>query len=407
MKALLFYLIASSIIKFIISTLEDCTLSTDCKQCEFCGNSTEEYSTCNFYNIFCEYPENKNYEYNRKMKNKYINYFRSDSAINSFCGERKTILKSMEDSFAIANLKISPNLLTKSLHCDYEIQNLYYYLHGSDKAKLTLQIKSSNDNINENDRIKFSLFLIYTTSDSLRFQNLNDTQIRNIEYSKDLGHISDIEILIDFKNNGNGEEYLEISIETENPSKKTKIIYIIVLVVCGVLLLAIIILIILYIIIRKKINRIEENQRNEEIEKETKIKLNKKIIEYLLENDLKAKIFTKDLVVNDCEKCSICLEAFECNKSQVSITPCKHIFHFDCLKNWLETEVLNPQCPNCKYSILSNIDLNSIKLNDNNDNNDAKNNRNGNLDNRSENVVIHNIRNSGNINGQNNNNDNN
>ena len=155
----------------------------------------------------------------------------------------------------------------------------------------------------------------------------------------------------------------------------------------------IIILIIIYIIIRKKINRIEESHLNEEIEREEKIKLNKQIIEYLLKNDLKAKVFTKDIIVNDCEKCSICLEAFEFNKSQVSVTPCKHIFHFDCLKNWLETEVVNPQCPNCKYRILSNIDLKAINLNNNNDNNAANTNRNENLGNGSENLVIHNVRN--------------
>jgi hypothetical protein len=399
MKELLLYLIVSSIIK-LISTKDDCTLFTECKDCDFCGNLTQVYSSCNFYNIFCEYPENKNYEYNRKMKSKYIDYFRSDSAINSFCGRRNILLKSMEDSFSVANLKINSNLLTKSLHCDYEIRNLYYYEHESDKAKLSLQIKSPN----ENNRIQFNLILIYATEDYLRFQNLNDTQIRFNGYSIDLKKISDLEILIDFKNNVNGEEYLEIGIETENPSKKIRIIYIIVLSICGVLLLAIIILIILYIIIRKKINRIEESRRNEEIEREEKIKKNKKIIEYLLENDLKAKIFTKDIVVNDCEKCSICLEAFECDKSQVSITPCKHIFHFDCLKNWLETEALNPQCPNCKYSILSNVDLNSINLNDNNGNNNI---RNGNPENCSEHVVIHNVRNLENNNGQSNNNGNN
>ena len=181
MKELLFYLIVLSIIK-LISTKDDCTLFTDCKDCEFCGNATQVYSSCNFYNIFCEYPENKNYEYNRKMKSKYIDYFRSDSAINSFCGRRNILLKSMEDSFSVANLKINSNLLTKSLHCDYEIRNLYYYEHESDKAKLSLQIKSPN----ENNRIQFNLILIYATEDYLRFQNLNDTQIRFNGYSIDL-----------------------------------------------------------------------------------------------------------------------------------------------------------------------------------------------------------------------------
>jgi len=393
MKEFLFYLIVSSLIKFI--STEDCTLLTDCDKCEFCGNLTQDYSNCNFNNIFCKYPgNNNNYDYNRIMKSKYISYFRSDSSIYAFCGERDFILNSMKESFVISKLIINSDLLSKSLHCDYEIQNLYYYAHNSDKANLSLQLKtSSNGIINESDKIKFKLFLIYTSYNTIRFQIINETQIRNQNYIKSLNAISDLEILIDFEDNGNGEEYLELRIDTENPSKKTRIIYIIILVVCAVLLLIIIILIIIYIIIRKKINRIEESHLNEENEREEKIRLNKKIIEYLLENDLKAKVFTKDIIVNDCEKCSICLEAFEFNKSQVSVTPCKHIFHFDCLKNWLETEVLNPQCPNCKYSILNNIDLKAINLNNNNDNNAANTNRNGNLGNGSENLVIHNVRN--------------
>ena len=149
---------------------------------------------------------------------------------------------------------------------------------------------------------------------------------------------------------------------------------------------------IIYLIVKK--NRIKKKKDNE---------ISRIKIEYLFKNNLKQKIIKlkfPNLLYNECP---ICLENIKEN-DKVSYTPCKHIFHFDCLKNWLETEALNPQCPNCKYSILSNVELNYINLNDNNGNNNI---RNGNRDNCSEHVVIHNVRNIENNNGQSNNNGNN
>ena len=151
-----------------------------------------------------------------------------------------------------------------------------------------------------------------------------------------------------------------------------------------------------------------ERRDNNLVEREEKIKQNTILVNKLLENELKPKIFTKDLVVNDCENCTICLEPFECGKSEVSITACNHIFHFECLKNWMNTEILNPQCPNCKYGFLSN----SIPPKDSSENvlniNTRNNNNNGmsdNLNNHNEGSSERNI--NGNVNGSNSNNNNN
>ena len=43
--------------------------------------------------------------------------------------------------------------------------------------------------------------------------------------------------------------------------------------------------------------------------------------------------------------CSICLESF-CKKNIQTI--CKHHFHYDCLKKWLEK---NTSCPYCRCHI--------------------------------------------------------
>ena len=50
--------------------------------------------------------------------------------------------------------------------------------------------------------------------------------------------------------------------------------------------------------------------------------------------------------------CSICLENFN-KKSKVSITICKHVFHYKCIKDWLYKNAANPKCPNCNKEVLS------------------------------------------------------
>ena len=44
--------------------------------------------------------------------------------------------------------------------------------------------------------------------------------------------------------------------------------------------------------------------------------------------------------------CSTCIEAFT-PESEVSTTPCNHVFHTNCLTLWLETGV-RKSCPKCR-----------------------------------------------------------
>ena len=83
---------------------------------------------------------------------------------------------------------------------------------------------------------------------------------------------------------------------------------------------------------------------------------NKKKIQILLNTTLAAKKFIKKYGVKDGYTCTICIEDFIENKSKVSITPCKHVFHYKCLTNWLVQNFKNPKCPNCNYNLVSDID---------------------------------------------------
>ena len=64
---------------------------------------------------------------------------------------------------------------------------------------------------------------------------------------------------------------------------------------------------------------------------------------------------------NPSSVCTICLEDFKEGKSNVTITPCQHVFHFKCLRNWLMKNVLNPKCPNCNHNFLEDMKTDCLK----------------------------------------------
>ena len=55
-------------------------------------------------------------------------------------------------------------------------------------------------------------------------------------------------------------------------------------------------------------------------------------------------------------ECAICLEEFQRNDIIKEFYKCKHIFHKECLKNWLKR---SNECPLCKYDLTE--DINKIR----------------------------------------------
>jgi len=130
-------------------------------------------------------------------------------------------------------------------------------------------------------------------------------------------------------------------------------------------------------------NNDDENELLINNEKELKKKI------YLLKNDLKPIEFN-NVNMNYSENCPICLEDFQLN-SKIVLTPCNHIFHYKCFKEFFLRKNGN-LCALCKYNFMSlldgkNIDFSNvnINLNDeeilNNNNNNLINNNNNNNDN--------------------------
>ncbi|KAJ1380135.1 Zinc finger, RING-type [Sesbania bispinosa] len=53
------------------------------------------------------------------------------------------------------------------------------------------------------------------------------------------------------------------------------------------------------------------------------------------------------------ERCSICLMEFDVG-TEVSSMPCKHVYHHECLVQWLKTSHV---CPLCRYPMPTSISV--------------------------------------------------
>lgn len=78
-------------------------------------------------------------------------------------------------------------------------------------------------------------------------------------------------------------------------------------------------------------------------------KKNMDLLENLLKTELTGKNYKKELNVFK-TNCTVCLEEFN-SKNIVCVLECKHIFHFDCLRDWLIKNIMKPICPNCNYNV--------------------------------------------------------
>ena len=337
-------LVLVSMIQIVFGEL--CKLDLNCDECDKCT----DYTACNFDNIFCKIDD-RHSERLDNVYNNLISYIKNNGEINSFCNSRTITLNELEESFTIFESdsnKISGSL-DKLYSCEFIILNQYYLNHETDRAKLIIDIKQKSG-IN---RIKFNIIMLYyyKNKDSASYEKISDEKIRDNKITKILDGLTQIQILINFNKNNEDTiiESLIISIETDNPSEKMRIIYIVIIVIISLLVLAIILLIVVYFLLKRKMIRERERARLEEEEKKEK---NKKLINNFLNEELKSQLFNDKINLNDCDMCTICCENFVINESVVSVTPCLHVFHSDCIKKWINEQITEPLCPNCQFSFL-------------------------------------------------------
>lgn len=142
------------------------------------------------------------------------------------------------------------------------------------------------------------------------------------------------------------------------------------------------------------------NRTQAQLELDKKKNKLKNALKKLFESDLKPKSYKEEFGEFNTE-CTICLEEFT-DKSVITTLLCKHVYHFDCIKDWIKKQRGDMKCPNCNVKIIpekyiddsiDKIDIadetnnrNSNSNNLNNPNNEASNNVN-NINNNNENNI--------------------
>ena len=350
---------------------QTCSFNIDCNDCDFCGEESEDYSTCNYDNIFCK--GDTQHFFSPRLKSEYDTFFRKDPKVSEFCGKGEIEFDLQKEPVLIFEANKNNFPKGKLVHCSYTFNRIDNYKKY--EPSLVIQLNPDQKNID----LKFKIIIEFTSVDELKTQKLitNDDLRNNNIFEETLKDTEELLIFIDFLNNEyNSDEVLEIKYKiNKNYLLVSFILY-------GVLGLAFIILSIIIIKICcpqafKCKKSIEENQRiplssrqvnsnrsgeivisHREARKEIKKKVNFESLKVL-----KNSIYEENLIQKYDNKCTICFEPFILGKTKISITPCEHIFHMECIKKWIESNGVNPFCPNCKYCFIKNKDeINSPSL---------------------------------------------
>ena len=339
-------IILSSLFLKYINTKDICDIKKNCVDCDNCSEPTQ----CNFDNIYC--IQDNQYKPLSDVYNLLTNHYKTDPDITSFCNSRTISFESTEDSFTLFESKSSKlSGTTKSYSCEFGIINKYYYDHDTDQATLSIKINAGNSNVPENSKIKFDILFIYTYLGQPYLKIYTDESIRKSPLNRLLDKLSEIQIYINFLNKDSPAvlETLKIDIETDNPSEKIRLIYIIIIIILAFFILVIIGLIVIYYLLKRKVLRDRQRMIMEEEKKKNE---KKELTEKFLKNELTSQIFNDKINLNDCDMCTICCDKFVLGESQVSVTPCSHVFHHECIEKWVKEKITNPHCPNCKFSFL-------------------------------------------------------
>ena len=357
MSSLLFFLIN---IFYIINITKESNICNDnyneCFNCSVCGDDTS--ATCN-----CHWDKNdKTCRIGLpKSGSSYIyEFFSSCTDDNSnrittkYCGQ--TDLKLDNNDEAKINIPFNNGYYaTRNLYCEYKYtaldkKDIYYTIHYVPTSNIYQVI----------------IYIIISYND----ETSTSGYLSGKEIKKEFDNVKEIKLFIYFKE---GLNSLPFSFTIKKSGDRSKIaLY----VTIGLIILACLLCALIIYCLSKKIsenarlrqrtllelamarqrgeyNQGEDNvsgRSEEDVEEE-----NRKKIEKLLKTDLAPKKFIKKYGIKDGNTCTICIEDFKENISNVSITPCQHVFHNKCLKMWLKQNVLNPKCPNCNYNLIKEI----------------------------------------------------
>ena len=328
----------------------------DCFNCTTCGESEKYYEDC-----LCQWDVNKKKCTTVSSKYSILKvydafYFcKDENSIelqNKFCG---TTSINLQNIFDFSLPFIDGAYGARSIYCEYTFkasldEDKYYNFN----YKFNKDYLDYIENIHLYVSIRFNDFS--SSSADLQGSNLN----------KDLYSVSTINLKLYFERSFPSLPFSLIITEKDNNSKIALYITIgTIAIACFLCAFGI------YYLSRKVSENSRLRQRalfemavahqqgegnDDEVLEQQKLEMENKLkIKFALKHTLKPKKFLKKYGTKDGNICTICIEDFKENKSKVSVTPCKHVFHYQCLSNWLFKNVKNPKCPNCNKNLIEDV----------------------------------------------------
>ena len=363
-----FMIIVLFCIKKTLSEL--CNINQSCSYCQYCFEVNKDYCSCSFYNFFCFNKTESIYSYNSSFLQEYdkCSLSKKKELKNNKCG-KSDISKEInnKDFYQFFSFNNPEYLNENNLLCHYTINNENGKLKDDFLIEIEIDKKNPSKTITENDGKNLIIIFVKEISSSKpNFYEVNLSEIFDKKINVKIAQFKSISIYISLiKNNGfikTGQIIsLYLGAKTDSSKKDTLKNYRIALIVLCIVIFSCIGICIIIYLVKYRRNRPElynlraiqiqdnHNSRNNGIYQDEK----KNKLEKLYKNQLKKRKYLKKENINETTACSICLEEFVENKSEVSITPCMHIFHYKCLYNWLFMENSKSLCPYCNYDLLS------------------------------------------------------
>lgn len=331
-----------------------CDYNTYCNDCRMCGTDTNNYCSCNFKNVHCKNDSDNTLIFLSDFLMNYDGCISNSNLLN-ICGE-SNININIGDNKTIYFQKYS-NL--QDVICYYNIKKI---VNNNNDIFITMRRRG-------NEPLLFNAyFVVYYNNEKIKISSLNTLLYYTDYYQINEQLVEKISLYIEILNGKNIDDLsISFSIENKpvikityekNSNKKNRDLFLGITIGSVGLLILVIIIACIYRFYRNKstTNIIIPQQVNPLVKK---INTNKKELNHLLETELIPTKYYKKNIINDCYKCTICLEDFKENKSIIITTKCGHSFHFKCFKNWCFKKIICPRCPNCNHSILENQNNNN------------------------------------------------
>ena len=354
-KLILILFIYSSTLPIKCESNDYCNNFTDCNKCTLCNDENKINCKCEWTNKGCIYNKNKKSVENEKWYSKIKicqNFDKSNDIENIYCP--KSLSKKTEDN------------LDEDNRIQYTIKSDSNGNYGKEMTICNFEFEqdSHKDIILTVDYaslifLKPEVYIESIDSSGIKTITIID-KYREIKFKKNSKVI--IKVLL-------RQEYkispitIKINLLINFYKLILSIIYLIIFIIILILIISIIFCYLqrrekkkkmhsenipnsIIPIIRQN-NNIFTNNRKENMNLK---KLNKQKLNNLFKNKMNKRLYKNEYNQYGM-LCTICLNKFD-EKSEISITSCKHIFHHDCIHNWFYKNIKNPKCPNCKHEVL-------------------------------------------------------